>query len=250
MKIEIDGKSLLGKREEQQDYFVYRQGQPLTLAVVCDGMGGIEGGAMASRLAAITFKDDLKTVSDTSNIPKLLVSEAKKIDDLVFQQTDNRGKWIDCGTTIVAVVIENNHLHWLSVGDSRIFICRGNEMLPLNREHNYRLQLDQLLKENKITIDDYQSEERKANQLISYIGVGNVNIMDINEKPFELVQGDRILLCSDGLTKTVDEESIRSVMGNNLKPSVIVEQLSMLIEEKNRKGQDNATFVCISCMEE
>lgn len=249
MKIEIDGKSLLGNREEQQDYFVYRSTDALTLAVVCDGMGGMSNGARASRLAAITFKEDIKKIDIDSSIPAQLVEEAKRLDDLIFCQIDSRGKRIECGTTIVSTVIVDDYLYWLTAGDSRIYICRGEEMLPINREHNYRLRLNQLLKENKITQADFKAEESKADELISYLGVGNISIMDVNEKPFRILPQDTILLCSDGVTKTIPEMMLKDIMTRYPTPKMIVEQIAIYIERTHKRGQDNATFVCLKCLE-
>ena len=250
MKILVEAGSLLGQRENQQDYYLYRIDSPLSFAVVCDGMGGLYGGEVASEAAATQLKEDIKKSGVIENIPTFLGKEARKLDEMVFQLTDQRGRWIDTGTTLASVVIEENELYWLTVGDSLIFMKRGQEMQALNREHNYRLQLEQLLLEKKITKEDYLQEEKRAEQLISYLGMGNISVMDVNEKPLQLMDKDQLLLCSDGVTKTISREEIREILVKFPNPKMVVEHIMERIRAKNAKGQDNATCIAITCEEE
>ena len=121
------------------------------------------------------------------------------MDQAVNNLKNEDGRPLNGGTTVVAVVIENNKMYFLSVGDSKIYILRDNEILAVNREHNYRLSLDEKLKKGQITKEQYIAEEDQAEALISYLGMGNVSLMDINNEPFILQENDIVLLCSDGL---------------------------------------------------
>lgn len=249
MNISIDGRSLLGTREDQQDYYIYKMTDELVLAAVCDGMGGLKGGALASQTAANLFKEDVQDAFPVDDIPDYLVREAHRLDEAVFSLTDDGGKWLGAGCTIVAVLIKDDKLFWLTVGDSRIFICRGEEVMPLNREHNYRLQLDALLKEDRITPEDYERENKYGGRLISYLGEGNITIMDVNTRPIELQKGDRLLLCTDGVTKSLSNTEICELLMKYPHAKMIAERTEANILSKELRNQDNATFVAITCEE-
>lgn len=245
MSVSMSGDSIRGTRENQEDYYVYRDADGLAMAVVCDGMGGLLGGEIASKTAVLKFKEDVKKAMPIADYPSFLEEEALQLDEAIFSLTDDRGNHLDCGTTIVSILIEENRCFFLTVGDSRILICRGEEMMALNREHNYRLQLDYLKSEGKIGKEAYEEEDKRGEQLISYLGMGGLSITDINHKPFCLEDGDTILLCSDGVTKTLSEEEIHNILKTETTPKSIVKNIRRLLVDKKKRHQDNATFLVV-----
>ena len=88
---------------------------------------------------------------------------------------------------MVAAIVEKDELYWLSVGDSKIYIIRGEEIISVCREHNYRLTLDQRLEQGQLTQEEYAAEEYRAEALISYLGMGNVSLMDVNAQPCSML---------------------------------------------------------------
>jgi protein phosphatase len=245
VKIKIEAAMLLGKREKQQDYYMYKMGKEKSFAMVCDGMGGLKGGEKASFLVANELKKDIGKLGIDENIPEFLIKEIDKLDEKVFQLADEKGKWLMAGTTVVLVVIRKNELYWMTVGDSKLYIARDKEMIIANREHNYKLELDQLRKENKISDIDYHSEMKRGEQLISYLGMGNVNLFDVNKHPFILEKNDRILLCTDGVSRAIKDKKIKEILTTER----TIEQVKVALEEEIRKedldNQDNATYVII-----
>ena len=89
-------------------------------------MGGMQGGEIASNLTVNTLFDDFYN-QKVENCPAFFSEEIKKVDALVAGIKDETGKTIESGATLVSIVIDGNNLYWASVGDSRIYIIRGDE---------------------------------------------------------------------------------------------------------------------------
>lgn len=242
--IEIGTASILGTRQTQQDtIFGYASGGN-ALAIVCDGMGGLAGGEIASRIALDSIADAWFAQPEPSDIPAFFRREAIRADENVFLQTDASGNPLRAGTTVVAVIIRGNQLYWLSVGDSKIYFIRGNEMLTLNAEHNYRLLLNARLKRGEITPEKYEAETYRAEALISYIGMGHVSLMDINKQAYPLIDGDIVLLSSDGLSRSLYEEEILAVIKKHSQNMQDAADACMAAVE-GRKKQDNTSVVLL-----
>lgn len=244
--ITIGTSSILGTRKNQEDtIFGYGKGER-ALAVVCDGMGGLSSGEQASKSAVESLATAYFAKTDEVEIPEFFEKEAIKADEKVYLLADEEGKRLQAGTTITAVIIEKENLYWLSVGDSKIYIIRGDEILAVNREHNYRMTLDSMLEQGQITEEEYQQEEYKAEALISYIGMGNVSLMDINRQPFHLEDGDIVLLSSDGLYRSLRENEILDII-RQYQPDVqaVAEKLTAAALGEKKSGQDNTSVVIL-----
>ena len=114
----------------------------------------------------------------------------------------------------------------------------------MNREHNYRLKLDDKLKKGLITEEQYKAEEAQAEALISFIGVGNVSLMDINAVPFLLMENDIVLLCSDGLYKRLPDSEIMEIIKYE-EPDMerAAKRLTDIVKKRTKKVQDNTSLV-------
>jgi len=199
-----------GTRSSQQDALYVTESSAFTpevvLGVVCDGMGGLEGGEVASQMAVDLFVADLMQLRDFASAPEALEKAARMIDEAVCRMAEQAGG-IAMGTTLVAALAWRNQLHWVSAGDSRIYVLRGDEILQLTRDHNYLLQLNEMVRSGAMTEAEAEADSR-AEALISFIGMGGIGLLDINEKPFLLRNGDVVLLCSDGLYKAAADAEI------------------------------------------
>jgi protein phosphatase len=237
-------KSIIGTRGEQQDRAFCRAEGGCVFAAVCDGMGGMSEGHIAS---GITI-EKIKALYDAKNgeeaAPAFFLRVVDILDESVVSLKNGEGGRLEAGTTITAVIIEGNKLFWLSVGDSRLYLLRGGEIAQVTRDHNYFLSLNQMKDGKQIDQAQYDAESRKGGALISFIGMGGVEIMDINEKPFILQQGDTALLTTDGLYKSLpDSEILRLLSGGGAETA-----LNSLIEEATNRAakfQDNTTCVVI-----
>lgn len=200
----------IGNREEQQDYFAYsnifdrdEQKKIGIAAVLADGMGGMENGRQASHIATDVFLSSY-TNSDIKNINDRLIYSAHRANSAV--------KKLDgAGSTLIAVIIKNWRLYWLSIGDSRIYLYRGNTLRRLNKEHNYEAVLSEMVLNGEISVEDAISNPNRS-ALTSYLGIETLEEIDINVNEFPLRAGDSILLCSDGLYKALSDTELANII--------------------------------------
>ena len=146
---------------------------------------------------------------------------------------------------MVACIAEDNKLYWASVGDSRIYIIRGNQMQQVTRDHNYWLRLQEMVQAGQMTMEEAMAKRQKE-ALISFLGIGNVSLMDINETPFEMKYGDVIMLCSDGITKTLPDSQIKRIITDDtVRPEQKAEALVEAATHANSHSQDNTSVAMI-----
>lgn len=238
--------TVIGTRRRQQDtVFGFSRGS-YHIAVVCDGMGGLNAGEVASKTATeILAQDFLEFEGREEEIPEFLHSEAKKLDEAVHGLTDEDGERLEAGTTIVAVMITGNQMYWMSVGDSRIFYVANNRIFSITREHNYRLSLDILRNRGTISDSDYEAELERGEALISYLGIGNLSLVDGNREAIRMERGDMILLCSDGLYKCLEAAEILEIMRRNDDVQEAANALTQYSVSRARGSQDNTSVVLI-----
>lgn len=147
---------------------------------------------------------------------------------------------------MVAVAIDGDRLYWLSVGDSRIYIIRNEQIMVVNEEHNYETKLNKLLMAGQIDMEIYSTEMKRGAALTSFIGIGNISLMDINNDPYILEDGDIILLASDGLYRKVSEDIILDVLDNSgADLKLAATRLTSKATELTVKSQDNTTVALI-----
>lgn len=238
----------VGDREEQQDSFGFQMKDDSLLAIVCDGMGGHNGGADASRLAVNDLLAKLDLDIRKTSIPEYFLQALRETDVNVASISDRNGSALGAGTTAIAVILQNNDLYWCSAGDSRIYLIRGNEMIQATCDHIYRLILDSQLSNGEISDEKYAEEAAMGNVLISFLGSGNLPMTDINQEPFKLYKGDIIILTSDGLYKYVSENEIKNVISNFSDLNDAVEALDSKVRRGSKKinlQRDNMTMIII-----
>ena len=214
--------TVTGNRQYQQDAVYVSKGKKLAankktrvLAVVCDGMGGMADGGKASQTAIQMLVSAFKQIEKSASvdIPTFFRQGILAIDEAIYNFPKENGK--GSGTTMVAVIAEDNKLYWASVGDSRIYIIRGSQMRQVTRDHNYWLRLQEMVANGQMTKEEAMAKRQKE-ALLSFLGIGNVNLMDVNTQPFEMQYGDVVMLCSDGITKTLSDEQIHGIIVSDI----------------------------------
>ena len=240
--------SVIGDRKDQQDTFVYHMTDGGGIFAVCDGMGGHEGGQLASRTAA----DYLLECCGLDRLPEdpmpLLLETARGMDRRVSQLSYPDGTPMKAGTTMAAVVVQDQQLYWISVGDSRVYLKRGHEFLQVTFDHIYQSVLDENLEAGEITRQEYETESQRGEALISFIGLGELKLIDYNDTPLSLQKDDLILIMSDGLYKMVTDEEINRIIENfsNIKEALQALDMKAQKNAKNRAlSRDNMTAALI-----
>lgn len=234
-----------GERERQEDSFALvnpAEGEPQDrqglLALVADGMGGMEDGKAASQWAAECFLQ-LFQERESEDIPNWFYRSVHAVSDSVFQRFGGRS-----GSTLVAVHIREGLLHWLSVGDSGIFLMRNGGVFQLNREHTC---LNQLLSQEleREPMDKQRAlSDPDAPRLTSFVGINRLAEVDLSLRPMELQRGDVLLLCSDGISGVLTPPELMECM--SLEPEEGCALLEQMVLEKGVLGQDNYTGVLIA----
>lgn len=245
--ISISCITLLGDREDQQDSLGYEINSDCVFAVLCDGMGGQNGGKAASKLAVKFFISQFTEIDMLSDDSSFLCSNAIEINKKV-RQMSNDENYENAGTTLVSVIVYRDKLFWCSVGDSRAYIFRNGVMVQLTQDHNYQTVLDGQLKDGSITEEFYNKESRFGEALISYMGIDEDPLIDYNETPMRLLNKDQIIIMSDGLYKILSDDEIKRIMSNCANPEGALELLKMKAEKISRKNliaMDNTSVIII-----
>ena len=245
--------SVLGDRKEQQDCFGYALQADEGLIAVCDGMGGHAGGQKASNTAIHILLDSFEHAYPISEPERFLFDQVCFIDREINAFLDDGGNALHAGSTLVSVFIRNNLLFWMSVGDSRLYLFRKDELIQVTQDHIYKLVLDERLSSGMISQSQYEQEKKRGGGLISYLGIGDLQLLDNNSVPFHLAQDDMLLLTSDGLYKLVADNEIKEILSNFSNISEAVRALNMKAErnaKKNRLNRDNFTAVLIKMKQE
>lgn len=229
----------IGMREEQQDYFAFsdifntEEYQRIgAVAVLSDGMGGLADGRRASRMTVDVFLNTYRE-TETADINDRLLYAAKEANEYV-QTLEG------AGSTLCAVVIKDGRLYWLSIGDSRIYLYRNGSLRQLNKEHNYEKVLNEKVLNGELSLAQAVNDPNRA-ALTSYIGMGEIEEIDLNRDIFPVFKGDSVLLCSDGLYRALSEEEMAFALknaGTNVCDVLVKRALA-----KNIEAQDNITVV-------
>ena len=241
--VEMYGSTHVGTRDYQQDRMNMYRADSFCAAIVCDGMGGREHGEKASQYAVDYITNALSHISAEGYINTMLTNAAFEANDAITEFQDASGRPLKAGTTVVTALIAGDGLHIMSVGDSRIYLIRDGKITQLTQDQNYRLRLNELLKLGLITQPEYDKESKRAEALISFLGVGEPIMVD-TKGPYELLQNDIILLCSDGLYKGLSNDAINNIVNSNIhNVADIPDELIKAARQNTAAGMDNTTVV-------
>ena len=172
------------------------------LMVVADGMGGHRGGATASRLAVETVKSTYLT-NASDDVPAALREALARANARVYTESQSNAELRGMGTTTSALVVRGGEAWFGHVGDSRIYMVRGNEIKQLTDDHSL---VATMVREGLLTTAEAENHPRR-NVLQRSVGVAEDVEADVRG-PIELQEGDVFILCSDGLHGVVKEEEM------------------------------------------
>ena len=243
MKILLGGAQDIGKRDNQQDVFyistpVFGHTEQVgrDLLVVCDGIGGASFGKEAAQIACEALKSLLMTEDEIYDVPEALLQAARYANNEVVGFMIRRRVRTVGGTTLIAALIKNDMLYWISVGDSHIYLLSDTGLKQLNEDHLYAHALDAAVKEGKID-KAFADKHPRRDSISSFIGIRELK--EISSGKTRLSPGTSVILCTDGLYKTLSEDEIAKVHDHN--PQKWAESLILKTLQKDRKYQDNVT---------
>ncbi len=227
------------KRKVNQDTIFAsdtRIGKLPNLYIVADGMGGELAGDYASAkcveiiVDAITNSTELETV-------RILEMAIKTANTKIFTEAKKDPTKAGMGTTLVLATVFDGHLYVANVGDSRLYVASGSKLKQITKDHSV---VAELVRTGELDEDDAKHDKRK-NMITRAIGAENKITPDYFD--VEISGNEHILLCSDGLTNMVEDETIYSVLTSD---DTIANRANKLIEIANANGgKDNVSVIII-----
>ena len=235
-------KSDKGKvREINQDYYYISTSlDEVQLYILADGMGGYNGGEIASSLAVETAKkyveNNFKEIEkDRDSIIQLLGSSIEYANMVVYEKSKEKPELQGMGTTLAICLVYNNKVYIGHVGDSRIYRIRKQFIRKLTQDHSY---VQKLVKEGTITKEQAEHHPQK-NMLMKALGCNAFVEPDVMVKGF--LKDDILIICSDGLSNLVDQQTMYEMASKNMEQAT--KDLVKLANE--RGGYDNITVVIV-----
>ena len=240
--IKAYAKSDVGKvREMNQDYYYISNSlDEVQLYILADGMGGYNGGEIASKIAVETAKNYIENnfkeiEKDRDSIIQLLGSSMEYANMVVYEKSQQKPELYGMGTTLEICLIYNNKVYIGHIGDSRIYRIRKDFIRKLTQDHSY---VQKLVKDGTITKEEAEKHPKK-NMLMKALGCNAFVEPDVSVKGF--LRDVILLISSDGLTNMVKQEDIFKIAKGNIEKAPI-----RLVDLANENGGlDNITVVVI-----
>lgn len=228
------------RHSNQDAYFAGEISQDVTFAVVCDGMGGANAGNIASEIAVKTISEYIigsyRNNMSVDDIIKMLKNAITSANIEIFDRANADEKLSGMGTTVVVALVRNGTAVIANVGDSRIYLV-NDKLNQLTTDHSI---VQTLIETGKITPEDAKVHPRK-NIITRALGAEAQVVVDVEE--YDLIKGDSLLLCTDGLTNFVSQDDILNTFKQN-DISLVCEKLVELANKGG--GGDNITAVTLS----
>jgi PPM family protein phosphatase len=229
------------QRENNEDSYLYwepaadrelqRKGR---LAVIADGMGGYEGGQEASRLAVETVREVYENVVGDNPHAALLEAFARaheRIQSYAVRHPEFRGM----GTTCTALVIRGRQLYFAHVGDSRLYLVRGDNIARLTRDHSY---VGRLVESGIVRPEDAEKHPQR-HILTAALGAGiEVAAIQSAQPGLVLQDFDDLLLCTDGLWGVVSDQELEKAVKGSTPAECCAALVKLALQ---RGGPDNIT---------
>lgn len=235
-------KTDVGQKRSNNEDFVFASdsqvGSLPNLYIVADGMGGYNGGEVASREAVAAFIDFASKAKE-NEITDILAGGIKASNEAVLKLSLENPELNQMGTTMDCVVIDNNKAYIAHIGDSRVYII-NEEIRRLTNDHSYVMDL---VRAGLISQEEADVHPDK-NMITRAVGVENNVECDVIFSAVK--EGDYILLCSDGLFDMLNDNVISDIVKNE--DFSLDDKINMLIGGANRMGgRDNISAVLIRC---
>ncbi len=236
MKFSVYQISRQGGRERNEDRMGYSYTRESGLFVLADGMGGHPEGAMAAQLALQTLSAYFQKAATPTvrEVPEFLASALMAAHHQIIRYAAEKGMLDTPRTTLVAAVMERGNMHWVHCGDSRLYLLRNGEMLTRTRDHSFMEQQAHLGR---------ATAHINRNILFTCLGSPAKPVFDLSG-PIQLQQGDRVLLCSDGLWGTVKDHEIATEMASQALEQAVPELVELALKRGGARC-DNVTVLAM-----
>jgi len=236
MKFSVFQVSRKGGRELNEDRMGYCYTRDSGLFLLADGMGGHPEGEVAAQIAlqAISAHYQKRASPMVTDVPEFLSSAVMAAHHQIVRHASEKGMLDTPRTTVVGVVLQKGAAHWIHCGDSRLYVVRDGALLTRTRDHSYQ---------ERHEVAHAHLESVNRNILFTCLGSPTRPVYDVSG-PLILQQGDKIMLCSDGLWDQISDEEITG----QLAALPVAEAVPELVERALRHGgarSDNVTAIAV-----
>lgn len=233
----------IGTRPSQQDSLGTVGGEDCLFAVVADGMGGLSDGDRVSQNIVSVMCEDVNRLG--------LGQLSGRLDQLVYhanqsvnQLLGERDSYVS-GSTVVAALAEPDAFQWISVGDSKVYLCRGGALIQLNREHIYQNDLSLQAVNGQLPFREVRGNAQRI-RVNSFLGMGVLRHVDQPLKPIRALPGDWYILASDGVFNTLSETEVAKLLQQTSDPEQAARALEQAVLSRHNPHQDNFTAILIA----
>lgn len=242
MMMEVAANSVIGKqRTSNEDYIGYfYNSQNAMIAILADGVGGSNGGDIAASMAVDYIGNQfenykIKSISETK---EWLSDVIKNINSQIIEIGLHDETLSNMATTIVVALFFGNQFMLTHLGDSRCYLLRNEKLQQLTIDHSY---VNFLVEKGELNPEEAASSEMK-NVIVKGLGVSSNAEVDIST--IQIKPNDELLICSDGLTKMIDNDEIQSILQKRISTK---QKLDTLIDNANDNGGlDNISAIVIN----
>ena len=241
--MKIVSKSDVGRvrRSNQDSYAAGELPGGVSWAVVCDGMGGANGGNIASatavKMISETISSSYREGMGANSIRTMLQSAVYAANVSIFDMAKSVESLAGMGTTVVAAVLSGDCAHIVHAGDSRAYRIRGEEITQITKDHSI---VQNMVESGQLTADEARYHPRK-NVITRALGVEET--LEVEYDEIELAGEDVLLICTDGLTNYLDTEDILKIIREH---SFYDYPETMIAQANSNGGGDNITVVVIT----
>ena len=228
-------------RNNNEDFVAYRVPEPATreaafgsLFIVCDGVGGGVAGEVASEKAGQRILQAYYSSHMDQPPPARLLDAIRQANLEVYQLNREQPEGRRMTTTVVSAVVLGSSLFLAHTGDSRAYLIRADQITPVTRDHSW---VAELVRSGDLTPAEAESHPWR-NRITRALGMKES--AEVEERTIELAQCDIILLCSDGLTRHVEDDEILDVVSHHAVPEAAQHLVDLA---KQRGGMDNISVV-------
>lgn len=240
MKFTIYQNSRQGPRPYNQDRLAYSYSKDALLLVLADGMGGHRNGEVAAQLAVKTLTEAFQrlAVPSLSSPAKFLIDHIQQVHDMIENVTQLEEYVESPRTTIVAAIIQRGYLWCAHVGDSRLYHFRNGHLLFRTEDHSV---VQSLYKKGMITKDEMATHPYK-NKIYNCVGGESPPQIDLSDR-HELVEGDTVLLCTDGVWGVIEDQQIKEIIHRNADITAVITDLMDSADFANEEKGDNMSAI-------
>lgn len=226
----------IGDRNANEDSMYIPSEESRPLFVVCDGMGGHKSGEIASKLAAVSMVEYVENYRGESIVECLTIASSYA-NSRVYAASAMCSEYDGMGTTLSAVYIDGDRFYTANVGDSRVYLYTGSELLHVTEDHSY---VADLVRAGKLTPEQARVHPQK-NLITRAVGIQQHESADVFTTTWQ--EGDIILMCSDGLYDGATDDEIFNALKNIPDPDAVCRELVYLAREGG--SGDNISIILI-----